>query len=241
MKKEYWIILIAYIGMQFSYIIGLPLLYFIGAFFGYEQEDIKSWANVIWIVFSFTVTLIIVLRLLRHEMKTPIRNKAASLPTSIGWAIGGIFLSLFAQGMASMIENLMGINAGSQNTEQLMRLVEFSPIVILVISIIGPILEEIIFRKIIFGALYTRLNFFLSALISSVVFAIAHYEFVHILLYASMGFTFAFLYVKTKRILVPIFAHVSMNTLVIIIQLNQEHIQKWLEQYNQISHFIGGF
>ncbi|MFT8322844.1 MAG: type II CAAX endopeptidase family protein [Bacillus sp. (in: firmicutes)] len=241
MKKEYWIILLAYIGMQFSSLIGLPLIYLIGSLFGYQKEAIQLPGVVIWLLFSFAVTLIITLVLLRKEVTTPLRNEAANISTSIGWAIGGIFLSLFAQSMAGMVENLFGINAGSENTARLMKIVEFSPIIIIVISIIGPILEEIVFRKIIFGALYKRLNFFLSALISSVIFAIAHSELVHILLYTSMGFTFAFLYVKTKRILIPIFAHVSMNTLVVIIQLNQEHLQKWLEQSNQISHFIGGF
>ncbi|WP_445493126.1 lysostaphin resistance A-like protein [Niallia sp. 03133] len=241
MKKEYWIILLAYIAMQFSSLIGLPFIYLIGEAAGYKQQDIQLPSLVIWLVFSFAVTLLIVLLLLRHEIKNPMRQEAAPINSSIIWAIGGIFLSLFAQSIAGMIERLIGIEAGSQNTEHLMKIVEYSPVVIIVISIIGPILEEIVFRKIIFGALYKRLNFFLSALISSVVFAIAHSELVHILLYTSMGFIFAFLYVKTKRILVPIFAHVSMNTLVVIIQLNQEHLQKWMEQANQISHFIGGF
>ncbi|PKG22721.1 CPBP family intramembrane glutamic endopeptidase [Niallia nealsonii] len=241
MKKEYWIILTTYIAMQFSSIIGIPLLYLLGSFFGFQQEEMRFSAVVIWLILSFAATLIIVLLLLRHEFKNPVRNNQANLSTSISWAVGGIFLSLFAQSAAGMIESLFGVTQGSENTERLMTFVERSPIVILVISIIGPILEEVVFRKIIFGTLYKRLNFFLSALISSILFALAHNEFSHILLYASMGFTFAYLYVKTKRILVPIFAHVSMNTLVVVIQLNQDTIQKWMEQSNQITKFIGGF
>lgn len=227
--------------MQFSSIIGIPLLYLLGSFFGFEQEEMKFSAVVIWLIFSFAATLIIVLLLLRNEMKNSMRNNQANVISSMCWAIGGIFLSLFAQSAAGIIESLFGITQGSENTERLMAFVERSPIVILVISIIGPILEEVVFRKIIFGTLYKRLNFFLSALISSILFALAHSEFSHILLYASMGFTFAYLYVKTKRILVPIFAHVSMNTLVVVIQLNQDAIQKWIEQSNQITKFIGGF
>lgn len=241
MKKEYWVILIAYIAMQFSSIIGIPLVYLLGSFFGYKQQEMQFSAIVIWLIFSFAITLLVVLVLLRNEIKNPMRNSPASAASSIGWAVGGIFLSLFAQSAASMIEGLFGVTQGSENTERLMTFVEYSPSVILVISIIGPILEEVVFRKIIFGTLYKRLNFFFSALISSILFAVAHNEFIHLLLYASMGFTFSYLYVKTKRILVPIFAHVSMNTLVVVIQLNQDNVQKWMEQSDQITKFIGGF
>jgi membrane protease YdiL (CAAX protease family) len=111
----------------------------------------------------------------------------------------------------------------------------------LVSSIIGPILEEIVFRKIIFGSLYRRMNFFLSALISSVIFSLAHQEPEHTLLYSAMGFTFAYLYVKTKRIIVPILAHVSMNTLVVVIQtVLKEDIDRFIEQSEKIQNFIGG-
>ena len=47
-----------------------------------------------------------------------------------------------------------------------------------------------------------------------------------------MGFVFAFLYVKTKRILVPIIVHAAMNTLVVVGQLSMdpEEMQRQLEQ-----------
>lgn len=241
MKKEYWIIVISYIAMQLSTLIGVPIVMFFGKLLGYDSANLGIASVVIWLIFSFLLTLLVVLFLLRHEMKNPLRENSASIPASIGWAVAGIFLSLVAQSIAGSIEMALGIEQESENTQQLMTFVEYSPLVIVVISVVGPILEEIVFRKIIFGALYKRLGFFLSALISSLVFAAAHMEFVHILLYASMGFTFAFLYVRTKRIWVPILAHVSMNTLVVIIQFNLDAIQEWQQNMENISQFIGGF
>lgn len=242
MKKEYWIILIAYIVMQFSTLLGVPLITYGGTLFGKNPEDMKLFAVTTWIVFSFTITLIITLILLRKEMtnKDLMRN-ATSGRASVAWAIGGVFLAMTAQIIAANIETMLGIEMGSENTRDIMMLIQASPIVILISSIIGPILEEIVFRKIIFGSLYKRLNFFLSGLISSVIFAVAHTDFAHILLYTAMGFTFAFLYVKTKRIIVPIFAHTAMNTIVVIIQFNQENIENWLKKMEQIQSFIGGF
>ena len=242
LKKEYWIILISYIAMQLSTYIGVPILVFIAELMGYDSASrtVQFNCGVIWLIFSFIVTLIICLFLLRKEMQNPMRHNAMNIPASIGWAIGGVFLSLFAQSIAGMIEQLLGIQAESENTEQILSIIDAAPIAILVVSVAGPILEELVFRKIIFGSLYKKFGFFLSALISSLIFAVAHLDFVHILLYASMGFTFAFLYVRTKRILVPIFAHISMNTFVVIVQLNYDRIIKWQEEYSGVTQFIGG-
>jgi uncharacterized protein len=226
LKKAYWFILITYIGMQLSGIIGVPIVTFFGTLIGKGFNEMAYSAVSIWLVLSFTITLIIILFLLRKEMINPVRGEDALSPLeSIFWSIGGIFLSFFAQTVAANIEYWIGIDLGSKNTEQIVDLIKTAPIVIIVTSIIGPILEEIIFRKIIFGVLYKRWNFFIAGLISSLIFAFAHGEPEHLLLYSAMGFTFAFLYVKTKRILVPIFAHVSMNTIVVIMQLNPDWFQ----------------
>lgn len=198
-----------------------------------------SFAVSSWLVLSFTVALMITLFLLRKEMMNVPRYTEDALPlgSSIAWAVGGVFLALMAQSIAGTVEYLIGIEVGSENTEQIIGLIHTAPIIIMISSIMGPILEEIVFRKIIFGSLYRRMNFFLAALISSLIFALAHGEPEHLILYSAMGFTFAYLYVKTKRILVPIFTHVAMNTIVVILQLNQDKLMK----YQQLQNFIGGF
>lgn len=243
LKKEYWIILIAYIGMQLSSFIGVPIVTFLGLSFGKSLEEMQILSIVIWIVFSFSLTLLVVLFLLRKEMKKGYNERnVASVGKSSLWAVGGIFLALFAQGIAANIERLLGIEMGSDNTQQILNLIEAFPIVVLISSIIGPILEEIVFRKIIFGTLHKKLNFFLSALISSVIFAFAHAEPDHLLLYSAMGFTFAYLYVKTNRIIVPIFAHVAMNTFVFLVQsVFKEDIERMIQETEKIKSFIGGF
>src|SRR5690606_1820600 len=111
------------------------------------------------------------------------------------------FMAMTSQILAANIEiHLFGIEPGSENTQEIMALVKSLPLLVIVVSIIGPILEEIIFRQIIFGSLYKKFNFFISGLISSLIFAAVHMDFTHILIYTAMGFTFAFLYVQTKQI-----------------------------------------
>jgi uncharacterized protein len=243
LKKEYWYVIIAYIAMQLSSLIGIPLVAFVGAAMGKSLKEMETLSIPYWLVISFTLTLLIILLILRKESKLQADFRGAATPAnSAAWAVAGVFLALMAQSIAASIENMLGIEMGSENTQEIIKLIENFPIVILVSSIIGPILEEIVFRKIIFGSLHKKMNFFFAALISSIIFALAHFEPEHVILYSAMGFTFAFLYVKTKRIIVPIIAHVTMNTMVVLLQsVFREDIERMIKEAEKIQSFIGGF
>lgn len=240
MKREYWIVLIVYIAMQFSSFIGIPLMNLILKSLGKSQ----TLAVPSWLVISFSIGLLLTLFILRKEMRRNSADRASgsSLFGSIIWAVFGVFLALFAQSLAANIERLIGVPLGSENTQRILKMIDTFPLAILVSSIFGPILEEIVFRKILFGTLYKRFNFFISALTSSIIFALAHMEPQHILLYSSMGFTFAYLYVRTKHIAVPIFAHVSMNTFVVLVQsVYRNDIDRLMRDTQHMQNFIGGF
>jgi len=241
-KKEYTYILIAYVAMQFSFIIGQPLVYQIGIkLFHQSAQTMKVMTSPIWIVISFILGLIVILFMLSKSERKEF-NRVAPLPVSqsIAWAIGGIFLTFLAQYVAIMIETLLGIQQGSQNTERILTLITKFPLVILVSSIVGPILEEIVFREIIFGSLRKRFSFFISGLISSIIFGLAHQEIPHLLLYTLLGFTLAFLYERTKRMTVSMFAHVTMNTIVVISQFAQPTMEHAAQNHN-VYRIIGGF
>lgn len=91
-------------------------------------------------------------------------------------------------------------------------------IFILATTIAGPIMEEFVFRRAIFGSLERRFGFFLPALLSSVLFAFAHND-GHYLLYAGLGFLFCGMYRYSGRIWTSMITHVGMNLLVILTQL----------------------
>jgi len=220
--------------MQFSFRVGIPLF-----------ESVFSlspfYASVYWSVFSFIAGLIIILVIMKPDMQMGSARDAASVNTVVLWSVLGVFMAYFAQIIAASIEiYLLGIDPGSQNTQGIMEVARAAPIFILIPAIIAPIMEELIFRKIIFGSFYKRMNFFFAGLLSALIFGFVHGEPQHILIYASMGFVFAFLYVKTKRILVPIIVHAAMNTFVVIAQysLSPEEIQRQLDQLQMI--FFGG-
>ncbi|MBD8007173.1 CPBP family intramembrane glutamic endopeptidase [Bacillus norwichensis] len=245
MNRRYILIVMTYIAMQLSGLIGMPLFYAIGIKgFNLSPKDAEIQATGYWLVFSFLVGLAIVLFLLRKSEKHNKLEQAAplSLGLSLVWAAGGIFMAFFAQVIAASIEQMIGVKPGSENTQEILNLIDLFPAIVLISSIIGPILEEIVFRKVIFGTLYNRLPFGMAAVISSIIFAFAHMEPIHLILYTAMGFVFAFLYVQTKRIIVPIIAHVMMNTLVVVAQrFIPEDMEKNIQSFIHLLQWMGGF
>lgn len=234
MKSNYWRIVITYIVMQFSSLIGVPIMVKTGLY------DDTVTASIHWTIFSFFLACLLTIFFLRDDIRNRhlVRNRV-SVPAAIFWSIGGVFLSLFAQIIASLIEtNIFNITEQSANTANILEIASQMPLFIIVVSVLGPFLEEIVFRYILFSSLYHRFNFFTGALISSFIFALVHVDFPHLLVYTSMGFVFSFLYVKTKRIMVPILAHTLMNTFVVIVNL---YLVPMLGDLEPIEGFIGGF
>lgn len=236
MRKQYWWILAIYILMQLSGIVGLPILYSLGV-----TDSLMSVEGfVIWSVISFALALIPIIILANRTKEYPFeRSDQSTIGVAIGWMIIGVFLAFLVQGIAGLIEmSLFKVEPGSENTSQLVDIALTYPIFFFVFIVIGPILEEIVFRKVIFGSLYTRFNFWISVLISSLIFGVVHGELEHLLIYTSMGATFAFLYVKTKRLIVPIVTHVLMNAFAALTMINYEKIE---ELQRNLQHIIGGF
>ena len=236
MTKRYWIILITYACIQLSGLVGGLLLLQLNV----PVELIPS----IWLLVSFSLGLIIILLLLLPELRSDrVNEKRASFGKTVLWSIGGIFLVFIAQMVAALIEmKVLGIEPGSENTADIIEITKsFLPFMI-VPAIIAPILEEIIFRKIIFGSLYRRFNFIIAVLISSLVFAALHWDFEHLLVYTIIGGVFAFLYAKTKRIIVPIIAHAAVNSFVVLTQVVfYDKIMELQRQLEDMQATIGGF
>jgi membrane protease YdiL (CAAX protease family) len=217
--------------MQLSSVLVLP----IAKVYDLDRTAVMHLA-INWSIYSFIIGLIIVLFLMKPDMNLQRRSSAAPIPQSVSWAIAGVFMAFASQTIAGLIETyLLGITQGSQNTADIMNITITAPLFMIIPMVIAPILEEIIFRKIIFGALYKRFNFFVAALLSAFVFGIIHGEPQHILIYAGMGFVFAFLYVKTKRIIVPIIVHMAMNSITVLaLYLSPEDLEQQLREMQMI-------
>ncbi|WP_411954753.1 lysostaphin resistance A-like protein [Alkalibacillus sp. S2W] len=236
LPRRYWGILIIYIAAQL-----LP-----GVILGviYHPKLPPQDVGVLWTIVSLALATVWIFTLLRKDMAELNHRSGLSTGEIVKWSIIGVFLAYGTQIVANLINiYVLGIDQGSQNTQEIIQIIEANMWFILLPIVFAPILEEIIFRKIIFGEIYKRTNFIIAGLLSALIFAALHMDFTFILTYTAMGFAFAYLYVKTKRIIVPIIAHMAMNAFVVIIQLSVdiEDLERQLEDMeNALMIFFGG-
>lgn len=148
-----------------------------------------------------------------------LENSQRKIPITVLIGIIGIPASLILQMLILQIEQqFLGQSVSSQNTQNIVQLIQDNMIFILATTIAGPIMEEFVFRRAIFGALEKKFGFLLPALLSSVLFAFAHND-GHYLLYGGLGLLFCGMYHYSGRIWTSMITHVGMNLLVILTQL----------------------
>lgn len=244
-KKTALYVLLIYIACQLSSFILLivpPLKDYLFDQIDAKTMDDKAYIlSAYWTTASFAVALVLILILIIRDKKfwNVFSGKSANVPEAIGWGILGFIMIYVGQIIGVYIETLFGIDPGSENTADIGAMMKSAPIMILAVAIIGPILEELVFRRVIFGSLIQKYNFWISAIVSGVVFAAVHLEFEHILLYTICGLIFAFLYYKTKSIITSIVAHIMLNSTVSLIQWYYDDIMEFLEKYQQMFiHFF---
>ncbi|MBE6738906.1 MAG: CPBP family intramembrane metalloprotease [Ruminococcaceae bacterium] len=90
-------------------------------------------------------------------------------------------------------------------------------ILLLVIGIIGPILEELVFRKFIIDRIRPY-GEFLAVLFSALTFGMFHGNFYQLFYAFAIGFVLAFIYVRTKNIIYPVILHIAFNTYSVVQQ-----------------------
>lgn len=209
-NNRYWAVLATYLFTQFSIVLVLPLLLRITSL---SQNDIV----IYWTISSFIIGVFVTLLIMRPFMTFP-KDERLEVGNVITWTILGIFMAYGAQIVANLIQQaIFGVDVSSENTESIMAIAKAYPLFVIIPILSAPILEEILFRKILFGVLHERIGFMLSAIISSTVFSLIHDDLQHFLVYFAMGFVFAYLYAKTRRILVPILVHMTLNTVTVFV------------------------
>lgn len=232
-KNRNFLVILTYFLMQLSAGLVTNILV---AFTSIEAYDAIIYSNI----FLFIIGATIIYLILKEELRRERLESPLSPGQIVGWALLGMVLAYFSQGIAGAIEMyVLDIKPGSENTEAIVGLLEKNTIFLLLPALIGPFIEELVFRKAIFDALRSKMNLHFATVISALIFALAHFDFEHTLIYFVMGLVFTYLYVKTKRIIVPILAHMGINSLVVVIQMFVD-IEELEEMLNELSVILLG-
>lgn len=123
--------------------------------------------------------------------------------------------SLFGiENPGSKIEILVGNRSISSN------------ILLVVVAVIAPFSEEVFFRGFLYSAFKKSWGVNVALLLSSFLFAIVHLELYSFIPLIIIGWLLAYLFEKTKSLLMPIFLHGVYNLILILILLGRLEIIK---------------
>jgi hypothetical protein len=146
------------------------------------------------------------------------------IPIIVGYAyvwVGNIVASY----LSTYLSNLLGIQMGEAANQQAIISATGSSLgILMVISavFIGPVIEELVFRKALFGLIKKDS---IALLVSTLVFGLIHVvsepsiteALINGSSYFIMGFVFGYIYIKSDRnIMIPIVVHIINNAVSIL-------------------------
>jgi len=82
---------------------------------------------------------------------------------------------------------------------------------LLLLSVLAPVVEELVFRGLLYGWIAGRWGGTPALVVSSLAFAAAHWEPAHIILVLPLGFLFGWLRRRTDSLLPSLFSHIVNN------------------------------
>ncbi|WP_242281108.1 CPBP family intramembrane glutamic endopeptidase, partial [Bacillus cereus group sp. BfR-BA-01347] len=107
----------------------------------------------------------------------------------------------------------------SANTSSTVAAAAISPVALVSIVLLAPLVEEFVFRYAAINILTQKFKQTWRILISSLFFSIMHFDFPFIFGYFLIGLVLAVVYVRTNRLLVSFVVHAIMNLIVVMFQV----------------------
>lgn len=183
---------------------------------------LKSFAMIYFIANSVEVLLFLcIIHFVYKDKFNSIDNsKKMNLLKSVLISIVVFIISYnFDKIISIIIYNVFG-NVKSINDSVIKASEKLSIFTYFEVSFAGPILEEIVYRQLLFGYLYDLhsgcnkyIRFITASIVSSIVFGSIHNGVFHpyMLYYVTSGIILSSLYVYTKRLSSPIIVHILIN------------------------------
>lgn len=158
------------------------------------------------------------LLMIRLRLKLQVAPLRAAPLVAIGWGLaGGGAALVLAIGLGSL-QRWLGLPAQEQPwLEEFFRdpanVLAIAPWIVLAL----PMSEEVFFRGYMFRYLSWKVGLPTGFLVSTITFALVHFNPSGLLIYLAVGVVFTVVYARTSHLLAPIVAHASYNAAVILI------------------------
>lgn len=177
--------------------------------------------NILLINFLLAIftAIIFIPLLIKNYKKQNIKNYKLNIKKIILLILMGILLSVFYNTfMFYLNKYLFHTNLFDKNNKILITLLST--------GIIGPIIEELMFRGIIYNEAKNKYNNKKAIIITTIIFALLHVNFMQIIYAFIMGLIFIKVYEESKNIKAPIILHMASNitTTLYLILLTKDNL-----------------
>lgn len=204
----------------FSSIIGSAILKFLVVTFSlnWDQYTLNCYLNVIIDV----ALAVIVILIFKDQLKAQWHDLKNDLGIHLlyGCVFGPIIVYVGSM-IGGLITILLGSNDVSQNQSLIESIFHVQPLLMFILNVLlAPLIEEVIYRGIIFSWLY-EFNAMLARILSGFIFGFSHVmiavmngqinEMVQIFPYFFIGILLSYLYEKRNNIYVPMMTHGIYN------------------------------
>lgn len=171
------------------------------------QIMVPSEGTIVWPSLLFVLAVI---GLYREEVTEYDwgRLKGAAFWESTGFAV--------TQGIIVQAVGIVIVTYGLKVSQPIVSL-GLTPFIVISSILLSPIIEELVFRKIMFSSLEKMVGFWPSAVVSSVLFAVSHYNTSASLGYILLGIVWCRAYRKSGNLGVVVIAHMIFNALALLI------------------------
>lgn len=179
----------------------------------------KSWEYfILYITATYLVGMPIAVIIIRH---IPSEKKEGSSLT-IGQVFSALIICLFINYSVGLIGNyvnsLIGVIAQRQTKDLLQSMLLGSNIwaSLTVVGILGPVLEELFFRRLLINKL-RKYGEWTAVLVSALIFGINHGNIMQLFYTIPLGLAFGYIYIKTGRLIYSIIIHMTINIIGVLV------------------------
>ena len=196
----------------------LWVLVWFGFMFIYTALDIVIWRkiapnysrilNIITVALSMVVFFVLLER--KENFKLNLLANVSIQGIVIAMCCSVLFYLLLDKGLDPIFESIFP--SSKKNYQQTIQSIISSPIISLIdFCIFAPILEEFLMRGFILNGLSVNYGIIVALLISSILFALLHFNIAQIIPSFICGIILGLIYLYTGSILSCIFAHMGYN------------------------------
>lgn len=198
---------------------------YIFSLFGINYNKLNITTKSIYLTFYEIITLFIIIYIYKTDFINNLKNYLKNIKYYINNYIKYWFLTLVLMFISNSIITLFTTSNISNNQESIIDTLKIAPFYTIIVTVfIAPIMEELIFRLSIKKIFKNKIIFIIiSGLFFGSVHVLGNFnniiDLLFIIPYSIPGFIFAYTYIKSENIFVPISLHFIHNCVMMLLQL----------------------